>query len=476
MRVFLLIGIILLSIPLVSNISPSFESSAAASPISPPTLNSVAFNASMRKVLTWAESRVLPNGTATLQGTSNNLWATSLVGRTMTYLQLEIGNATTKTIIQNMTKAEHALLQNPSFISYGIWSPANLNTQFQVHLDAQKFLSRSYGLTLDPIARSDMINVTQNIHLNLPLRSDYFDTTAWTLSNAVWFSYYSGSTLPPTADYTAAVQDLNTRYNQTGATSAVADPLVDFAKLLRFLKPITYTDSYFRLEGNSLSQSYQALETGLANQLVKRQGSDGNIVTVNPFKSYLVEDFARDLDSSVYLHNNLTYAYSAYRAESYLTGLYLRSNGNFSLPGNGDGLYPTGAYHMLSIANDLRSCSSTAWYNILVSSSKLLNYTLTTQYPDGTFRFFLNITNPGNALTTVNTVSGIVDSYLVIHNTNVLSPETPVNLATCQVISSPSLLQNLSWLYIVIPLAIVIAVAVVYERKHRAKYRGMVEK
>ena len=474
--VFFLIGIILLSIPPVSNISPSFEFSAAASPISPPTLNTIAFNASMRRVLAWAESRVLPNGTATLQGTSNNLWATSLVGRTVTYLQLEIGNTTTRTIIQNMTKAEHLLLQNPSFISYGIWSPAKLNTQFQIHLDAQKFLSRSYGLTLDPAARSDMINVTQNMHLNLPLRSDYFDTVAWTLSNAVWFADYSGSTLPPASDFTAAVQDLNTNYNQTGAKSAVSDPLIDFAKLLRFLKPITYTDSYFRLEGNSLSQSYQTLETGLANQLVKRQGSDGNVVTVNPFKSYLVEDFARDLDSSVYLHNNLTYAYSAYRAESYLTSLFLQSNGNFSLPNNGEGLYPTGAFHMLSIANDLRSCSSNAWYNILTSSSKLLNYTLTTQNSDGTFRFFLNTTNPGNALTTVNTVSGIVDSYLVIHNTNVLSLEAPVNLVNCQAISSPSLSQNLSWLYIITPLGVVIAVAVAYERKHRAKYRGLVEK
>ena len=476
MPVFLLIGIILSSTPLASNTFPSFQSSAAASPINPPTFNTAAFNASMRQVLAWAESRVLPNGTATLQGTSNNLWATSLVGRTMTYLQLEIGNTTTRTIIQNMTKAEHILLQNPSFISYGIWSPANLNTQFQVHLDAQKFLSRAYGLTLDPTARSDLINVTQNMHLNLPARSDYFDTVAWTLSNAVWFAYYSGSTLPPAADYTTAVQDLSTNYNQTGAISAAGDPVIDFAKLLRFLKPITYTDSYFRLQGDSLSQSYQTLETGLANQLVKRQGSDGNIVTGNPYKSYLVEDFARDLDASVYLHNNLTYAYSAYRAESDLTSLYLQSNGNFSLPDNGDGLYPTGAYHMLSIANDLRSCSSNAWYNILTSSSKLLNYTLTTQYPDGTFRFFLNITNPDNAITTVNTVSGIVDSYLTIHNTNVLSPETPVNLANCQTISSPSLPQNLSWLYIVIPLAVVIAVAIAYERKHRIKYRGLVEK
>src|SRR5438876_626732 len=254
MLVFLLIGVILSSTPLASNTFPWFQSSAAASPINPPTLNTAAFNASMRQVLAWAESRVLPNGTATLQGTSNNLWGTSLVGRTMTYLQLEIGNSTTRTIIQNMTKAEHILLQNPSFISYGIWSPASLNTQFQVNLDAQKFLSRAYGLTLDQTARSDLINVTQNMHLNLPLRSEYFDTVAWTLSNAVWFAHYSGSTLPPPSDFTTAVQDLNTNYNQIGATSAAADPLLDFAKLLRFLKPITYTDSYFRLQGNSLSQ------------------------------------------------------------------------------------------------------------------------------------------------------------------------------------------------------------------------------
>src|SRR5260370_1500116 len=380
----------------------------------------------------------------------------------MTYLQLEIGNSTTRTIIQNMTKAEHILLQNPSLISYGIWSPANLNTQFQVHLDVQKFLSRTYGLTLDPTARSDLINVTQNMHLNLPLRSDYFDTVAWTISNAVWFAHYSGSTLPPASDFTTAVQDLNTNYNQIGATSAAADPLIEFDNLLRFLKPITYTDSYFRLQGNSLNQSYQTLETGLANQLVKRQQSDGNIVTINAYKSYPVTDFASDLDSSVYLHNNLTYAYSAYRAESYLTSRYLQSNRNFSLPDNREGLYPTGPYHMLSIANDLRPCSSNAWYNILTSSSKLLNYTLTAHYPDGTFRFFLNITDPGNAITTVNTVSGIVDSYLVIHNTTVLSTETPVDLTNCQTISSPSLFQNLSWLYIVIPPALSFSIAIAY--------------
>src|SRR3989442_3904073 len=138
MPVFLLIGIILSSAPLVSNTFPWFQSSAAAIPMNPPTLSTVAINASMRQVLAWAESRVLPNGTATLQGTSNNLWATSLVGRTMTYLQLEIGNSTTRTIIQNMTKAEHILLQNPSFLNYGIWSPANLNAQFKVHLAAHK--------------------------------------------------------------------------------------------------------------------------------------------------------------------------------------------------------------------------------------------------------------------------------------------------------------------------------------------------
>src|SRR5207247_9373431 len=106
---------------------------------------------------------------------------------------------------------------------------------------------------------------------------------------------------------------------------AAVDPFIQLGKSRRFPKPITVTDSYCRLQGISLSQSYQTLETGLANQLVKRQGSDGNIVTGNPYKSYRVEDFARDLDSSVYLHNNLTYAYSAYRAESDLTSLYLQS-------------------------------------------------------------------------------------------------------------------------------------------------------
>src|SRR6266700_1375489 len=104
MPVFLLIGNILSSISLASNTFPSIQSSAAASPINPPTFNTAAFNASMRQVLTWAESRVLPTGTATLQDTSNNLWATSLVGRTMTYLQLEIVNTTTRTTIQNMTR------------------------------------------------------------------------------------------------------------------------------------------------------------------------------------------------------------------------------------------------------------------------------------------------------------------------------------------------------------------------------------
>ena len=107
MPVLLIIAIILLSTPLASNIFPSFEFSTAASPINPPTLDTAAINASMRQVLVWVKSRVLPNGTATLQGTSNNLWAKSLVGRTMSYLQVEIGNSTTRTIIQNMTRAEH---------------------------------------------------------------------------------------------------------------------------------------------------------------------------------------------------------------------------------------------------------------------------------------------------------------------------------------------------------------------------------
>ena len=431
----------------------------------------------MREVLTWALSRILPNGTATLQGNSNNLWSTSLVGRVMTYLDLDMGNATTKTIIQNMTSAEHLLLQNPSYISYGVWSPTDLIYQRQVHLDAQKFLSRSYGLTLDPTARSDLINVTQNIRLNLSTKNDYFDSLSWGLANAVWFAHYSGSALPPSSDFTAAVQDLNANYDSAAAAAAISNGATDFGVLLHYLKWPTYTDSYFRLEGNSLSQAYLDLETGLADQLVNRQMPNGNIATQLPFKSYLVEDFARDLDTATYLKNNLTYAYSGYRAESFLTGQYLQSNGNFTLPNGGEGLFPQAASHMLSIANDVRSCSSQAWYSMLSSSSKLINYTLTTQYPDGTFRFFLNITNPGFALTTISSVSAIVDSVVVLRNTNVVSPETAVSQAPCiQPATGPSLLQSISWLLIAVPLALIIAVAVVYETRHRAKYRGMVEK
>lgn len=431
----------------------------------------------MRQVLTWAMSRILANGTATLQGTTNNLWSTSLVGRVMTYVHLEMGNSTTETIIQNMTRAEHILLQNPSDISYGVWSPTSLNYQLQVHLDAQKFLSRSYGLTLDQVARSDMINITQNIHLNSPTKTDYFDTLAWGLANALWFAYYSRSTLPPTSDFNTAVQDLNTNYDSAGAATTASDPSSDFGKLLHYLKTPTYTDSYFRLEGNALSQAFLDLETALANQLVKRQMSNGNIATQLPFKAYLVEDYARDLDSTTYLKNNLTYAYSAYRAESFLTSQYLQSNGNFSLLDGGEGLFPQAASHMLSIANDLRSCSSQAWYSMLSSSSKLINYTLTTQNPDGTFRFFLNITNPGFALTTISSISAIVDSYVVLHNTSVASPETPTSLAPCtQLSTGSSFFQNLSWLLIAIPLALIIAIAIVYESRHRSKYRGMVEK
>lgn len=393
----------------------------------------------------------------------------------MTYLQLEMGNSTTRTIIQNMTRAEHILLQNPSFVSYGVWPPASLAYQLQIHLDAQKFLSRSYGLTLDQSARADMINITQNIHLNIPTKNDYFDSLAWGLANALWFAYYGKSTLLPASDFATAVQDLNTNYDSTGAAAASSNPSSDFGLLLHYLKTPTYTDNYFRLEGDSLSQAYLDLETSLANQLVNRQLSDGNIATQLPFQAFLVEDYARDLDTATYLHNDLSFAYSAFRAESFLTGQYLQSNGNFSLPNGGEGVFPQAATHMLSIASDLRSCSSQAWYSMLSASSKLLNYTLTTQYPDGTFRFFLNITNPGYAITTVSAVSSIVDSYLVLRNTSVVSPETPVSLAPC-IPSSSSFLQSIFWLLIAIPIVAIIAVAIVYESKHRTKYRGMVEK
>lgn len=473
------ITVLVMSImPTATTTPPTFPSLASTAPaINPPTFNVASINASMGQVLSWAVARILPNGTATLQGTSNNLWSTSLVGRVMTYLDLEIGNATTKTIIQNMTRAEHLLLQNPSYISYGVWAPASANYQLQVHLDAQKFLSRSYGLTLDLTARSDMINITQNIHLNAPTKIDYFDSVAWGLANALWFAYYSRSTLPPTSDFATAVQDLNTNYDTTGARAAASNPSTDFGKLLHYLKTPTYTDSYFKLEGNSLSQAYLDLEIALANQLVNRQMSNGDIATQLPFKAYLVEDYARDLDSTTYLKNNLTYAYSAYRAEYFLTSQYLQSNGNFSLPNAGEGLFPQAATHMLSIANDVRSCSSQAWYSMLTASSKLVNYTLTTQNPDGTFRFFLNITNPGFALTTISSVSALVDSYVVLHNTNVVSPETPVGLLPCtQPAQGSSFLGSITWLLIAIPLVLIIALAIVYESRHRAKYKGMVEK
>ena len=444
--------------------------------INPPTFNVAGINASMRRVFAWLMSRILPNGTATLQTTSNNLWSTSLVGRVLTYLQLEMGNATTRALIQNMTSAEHLLLQNPSYVMTGVWPAANFTSQLRVHLDAQKFLSRAYGITLDQTARSDMISTTQNLQLNAPNRDGYFDTIAWGLSNAIWFAYYTKFPLPPPTDFTTAVQDLNTRFNSTKARAVASSPYVDFSTILHYLRAYAYTDSYFRLRGSPLDQSYLDLETGLANQLVRRQMPNGNLTTLNQFKSYLVEDFARDLDTSTYLEDNLTYAFSAFKAESFLTSLYLQQNGNFSLPKSGEGTSTTAAPHMLAIANDVRPCSSDAWSSMLLSSSRIINYTLTTQYPDGTFRFFLNRTNPGFALTTAGAVSSLVDSYVILRNKNVLSPLQSTSLSACQPTAPASPFQGLSILLVAIPIAGIIGVAIVYETRHRSKYHGLVEK
>src|SRR2546430_5274058 len=56
---------------------------------------------------------------------------------------------------------------------------------------------------------------------------------------------------------TTALRHLHTNYNQTGATSAAANPLIDFLKPRRFLRPMPYSDSYFTFQGNSLRHSHQ---------------------------------------------------------------------------------------------------------------------------------------------------------------------------------------------------------------------------
>ncbi len=456
----------------------------------------------MRSAYEWVLSTSLSNGTAILSGLSNNLLSTSLVGRVLTYVHLEIGNATSLGLIRKMISAEHTLLQNPNYIAFGIWPTLALLTQLQIHRDVQKFLLRAYGLTLDQTARSDLVKVTQDLYLNRPRNFEYFDTIAWAMANSVWFAFYNRSPLPPFSDFTAAVEDLNLQYNLTAARADSASSFVDYSRLLHYVVPLEYTDGYFKIEGLSLNQTYENLETQLANQLVTRQLSDGDIYSAKPYKSYLVEDFARDLDSAYNLKKNPTYILSAFKAESFLTGLYLQPSGNMSLPNSGEGLAPLVAFHMISIANDIRPSSNSDWYLALDQASKIINYIVSIQNPDGTFNFYTNSTNPGFALTTISSVSTVVDSYLVLRNSDVLSAVSTQTATSSSTVSAstsggttttsnttaqgdqpaPSnsvgdLLSVVpSWAYIIVPILLVMLVAVAYEAKHKGKRPRLVDK
>src|SRR5437879_7135187 len=280
--------------PSISSFEPKFaipSSAIAASTVNPPSFNIAGMNASMRSAYAWVLSKSLSNGTAILSGLSNNLLSTSLVGRVLTYVHLEIGNATSLGLIRKMISAEHVLLQNPNYIAFGIWPTQALLTQLQIHRDVEKFLLRAYALTLDQIARSDLVRVAQDIYLNRPLNFEYFDTIAWALANSVWFAFYNRSPLPPSSDFAGAVDDLNLNYNLTAAQADSASSFVDYSRLLHYVVPLEYTDSYFTIEGLSLNQDYENLETKRADQLLRRQLSEGGIYSAKPYTSYREEDF-----------------------------------------------------------------------------------------------------------------------------------------------------------------------------------------
>ncbi len=495
-RSFAALGLTLVVLNPFLSLSPTQAYSTA----NPPAFNISGMKASMENVYKWAVSRTLSNGTATLSGTSNNLLSTSLVGRVLTYLQLEIGNVSSLKLIQKMVNAEHILLQNPRYLSFGSWPIQDIQTELKVHRDVQKFLLRAYGLTSNQTARSDFVRVTQDIYLNRPTKFEYFDTIAWGMANAVWFAVNSGSPIPPSSDFVSAVQDLNLNYNLTAAESDSANPFVDFRRLLHYVVPLEYTDSYFRLEGNSLNQTYHSLEIQLANQLMSRQMPNGNISTLLPYEAYLVEDYARDLDTVFYLNSNFADASSAFRTESFVLSSYLQPSGNISLPRSGEGFDPIIAFHLISIANDIKTSSVGDWYSALSQASRIINYTISIQNHDGTFNFYTNSSNPGFAFTTISAVSTIVDSYTALRSSNLLgaygnqSTTTTSATSTSQTsspgsttsssasgtsqTSSPGSLpsQIQSWVYIIIPTVIVIAIAVAYEARHKARYRGLVDK
>ncbi len=214
-----------------------------------------------------------------------------------------------------------------------------------------------------------------------------------------------------------------------------------------------------------------------------------------------MEDFARDLDSAYYLRKNPTYVLSAFKAESFLTGLYLQPSGNMSLPNSGDGLAPHVAFHLISIANDIRPSSTGDWYSALYQASKIINYTVSIQNPDGTFNFYLNSTNPGFAFTTISSVATIVNSYVALRNSNVLSAVSTqtASISSSTVSGSTSggttttsnnpagsgqppnsagdpLSGIPSWVYIIMPILLVILGAVAYEAKHKSNRPRLVDK
>ena len=165
-----------------------------------------------------------------------------------------------------------------------------------------------------------------------------------------------------------------------------------------------------------------------------------------------------------------------------------------SLPNSGDGLAPHVAFHMISIANDIRPSSTSDWYSALYQASKIINYTVSIQNPDGTFNFYLNSTNPGFAFTTIASVSTIADSYVVLRNSAVLSAISTQTASTSSTVSgstsggttttsnNPGSGQPLplsgipSWVYIIIPILLVILVAVAYDAKHKSKRPRLVDK
>jgi len=283
---------------------------------------------------------------------------------------------------------------------------------------------------------------------------------------------------------------LKLQYNQSAASADSANSFVNFTRLMHYLVPLEFTDGYFRLQGNSLDQTYLALEAQLANQLLTRQMPSGNISSLGPYKPYLVEDYARDLDSVYYLNNNPSYVSSAFRSESFLTGLYLQPDGNISIPKSGDGFNPIVAYHLISIANDIRASSTAEWYSALSQASRIINFTLSIQKPDGTFTFDINSTNPGSAYTTIASVAAIVDSYTEIQSaivTGTTSTGSSLTSNTATFSSNTSSgTQNSppsnfsspipSWAYIAIPILLLISVAVWYEARNRTRYRGLVDK